>query len=63
MVRGVIEAKPWYPISYVCQLMLTHAFSYLPVQIDGAWKFVPEYSIAGPYEMFRKIVAANDWSL
>ena len=31
MVRDVIEAKPWYPVSYARQQMLKHGFSYLPV--------------------------------
>ena len=33
MVRNVVEAKPWHPVSYVRQQMLTHAFSYLPIFI------------------------------
>ena len=28
MVRDVIEAKPWQPVSYVRQQMLKHSFSY-----------------------------------
>ena len=31
MVRIVVEAKPWHPISYVRQQMLSHASFYLPV--------------------------------
>jgi predicted transcriptional regulator len=46
MVRNVVEAKPWHPVSYVRQQMLTHAYSYLPILYDEAWKIIPEYSIA-----------------
>ncbi len=46
MVRNVVEAKPWHPVSYVRQQMLTQAFSYLPIWHSGAWKLVPEYSVA-----------------
>ena len=48
MVRDVIEAKEWQPISYVRQQMLTHAFSYLPLfyEQEGCWCFVAEGSIA-----------------
>ena len=31
MVRDVVEAKPWHPISYVRQQILKHGFSYLPI--------------------------------
>jgi hypothetical protein len=30
MVRTVVDAKRWHPVSYVRQQMLTNAFSYLP---------------------------------
>ncbi len=46
MVRNVVEAKPWQPVSYVRQQMLTQAFSYLPIWQDTTWKLVPEYSVA-----------------
>jgi CBS-domain-containing membrane protein len=46
MVRDVTEAKAWHPISYIRQLMLTHAFSYLPLRDEETWKVVPDYSIA-----------------
>jgi predicted transcriptional regulator len=46
MVRNVVSTKPWQPISYVRQQMLTHAFSYLPIWHSGAWKLLPEFSIA-----------------
>jgi predicted transcriptional regulator len=46
MVRDVVEAKLWHPISYVRQQMLTHAFSFLPVLKENTWWFVAEYSLA-----------------
>jgi predicted transcriptional regulator len=46
MVRDVVDAKPWHPVSYIRQQMLTHAFSYLPVWHADAWKLIPEYAVA-----------------
>jgi predicted transcriptional regulator len=46
MVRNVVEVKPWHPVSHVRQQMLTQAFSFLPIWYDGAWNFIPEYSVA-----------------
>jgi hypothetical protein len=46
MVRNVVEANAWHPISYVRQQMLTHAFSYLPIWNTDAWKLIPDYFIA-----------------
>jgi len=46
MVREVVVAEQWYPISYVRQLMLKYAFSYLP-SFDGIeWRLVPEWAVA-----------------
>ena len=49
MVRDVVEAKPWYPISYVRQQMLKHGFSYLPIWFENEkkWKLISDYSVAG----------------
>lgn len=46
MVRGVVEAKSWHPVSYVRQQMLRHAFSYLPIQYKNAWQVISDYSVA-----------------
>jgi hypothetical protein len=46
MVRNVVDAKPWHPVSYVRQQMLSHAFSYLPICHADAWKLIPEYAVA-----------------
>src|SRR3546814_18650900 len=41
MVREVIQAELWQPISYVRQQMLKHAFSYVPIGYNDAWWLVP----------------------
>ena len=48
MVRDVVEAKLWQPVSYVRQQILKHSFSYLPVWFEGEnkWKLISEYSVA-----------------
>ena len=46
MVRDVVEAKLWHPVSYVRQQMLKHAFSYIPVRMETTWWLIPEYSLA-----------------
>jgi predicted transcriptional regulator len=46
MVRNVVDAKAWHPVSYVRLQMLTHAFSYLPIWYADAWKLIPEYGVA-----------------
>jgi CBS-domain-containing membrane protein len=46
MVRDVVEAKLWHPVSYVRQQMLKHAFSYLPVRVKDTWLLIPECSVA-----------------
>jgi hypothetical protein len=46
MVRNVVDAKAWHPLSYVRQQMLTRAFSYLPIWYADAWNLIPDYAIA-----------------
>ncbi len=46
MVRDVVEAKLWHPVSYVRQQMLMHSFSYIPVRRETTWWLIPEYSMA-----------------
>jgi CBS domain-containing protein len=46
MVREVVEAQLWHPLSYVRQQMLKHAFSHIPIRVDGQWFLIPEWSIA-----------------
>ena len=45
MVRGVVIAEPWHPISYVRQQMLKHSFSHLPVFVES-WKLISESAMA-----------------
>lgn len=45
MVKSPVIIQPWQPIAYARQLILTHSFSYLPVNLDG-WKIVSEFSMA-----------------
>ena len=46
MVRDVVEAKLWHPVSYVRQQMLKHAFSYLPVREENTWQLIPDFLLA-----------------
>lgn len=46
MVRDVVEAKLWHPVSFVRQQMLMHSFSYIPVRRETTWWLIPEYSMA-----------------
>ncbi len=46
MVRDVVEAKLWHPVSYGRQQMLMHSVSYIPVRRETTWWLIPEYSMA-----------------
>lgn len=46
MIRQVVVAQPWQPISYVRQQMLTYSISYLPIRKDGSWKLISDYEVA-----------------
>ena len=48
MVRDVVEAKLWQPVSYARQQMLKHSFSYLPIWFENEekWKMISDYSVA-----------------
>lgn len=46
MVHDVVLAQPWHPISYIRQLMLKNAFSYLPVLASNQWRLISESSVA-----------------
>ena len=45
MVKSPVVVEPWQPVAHARQLMLTHSFSFLPVQLNG-WKLVSEVSLA-----------------
>lgn len=46
MVRDVVEAKLWHPVSYVRQQMLKHAFSYLPLRKEETWWLLADFTLA-----------------
>ena len=46
MVHNPVTADMWHPVSYVREIMLAEAFSFLPVFDAGKWKVVADYSIA-----------------
>jgi CBS domain-containing protein len=46
MVKSPVTVEPWQPVAHARQLMLTHSFSFLPVQIIGCWKLISETSMA-----------------
>lgn len=46
MVKSPVIVEDWQPVAYARQLMLTHSFSYLPVQIDKKWKLITEMGLA-----------------
>jgi hypothetical protein len=46
MVRSVVGAQPWEPLSFVRQQMLSNAFSYLPLHMDHHWFLVSDLEVA-----------------
>ena len=46
MVREVVSVKSWQPVAHARQLMLTHSFSFLPVETKSGWKLLSEMSVA-----------------
>lgn len=50
MVRSPLTATPWFPISYVRQIMMANAFSFLPVRMSDNevrdWLVVSDTAIA-----------------
>jgi len=46
MIRQVIVAQPWQPISYVRQQMLTYSVTYLPIKLGEGWKLISDYEVA-----------------
>ncbi|UUZ69400.1 hypothetical protein LP416_07855 [Polaromonas sp. P2-4] len=45
MVKSAVVVESWQPVAHARQLMLTHSFSFLPVQLGG-WKLLSEISLA-----------------
>jgi len=54
MVRGVISAEVWQPVSFVRQLMLANSFSYLPILIQHDWYLLSDSNIANYTQVDRK---------
>lgn len=46
MVKEVVSVKSWQPVAHARELMLTHSFSFLPVETEGGWKVLSEMSVA-----------------
>ncbi len=46
MTSSVICAEPWQTVGQVRRDMLANSFSFLPIRIDGAWKFVADRCVA-----------------
>ena len=46
MVRNVIYAESWQPISHIRQIMLANNFSYIPFQEDKKWYFISDFLLA-----------------
>jgi hypothetical protein len=50
MVRALVCAAPWQPLSFVRQTLLAHSFSALPVYIDSdeakGWRLVSDFALA-----------------
>lgn len=53
MVKSPVTVQPWEPVAHARQLMLTHSFSYLPIDIGG-WKLVSDASLAKYLQLSRK---------
>lgn len=45
MVRSPVCAELWHPLSAVRRTMLLNAFSFLPFEKDGKWKFVSDVAV------------------
>jgi predicted transcriptional regulator len=46
MVRGVVSAELWQPLSYLRQIMLSNSFSFLPLFDKGEWKLISDLMLA-----------------
>ncbi len=45
MIRDVVTAELWQPISFVRQQMLVNSFTHLPLFYKGEWKLISDYAI------------------
>ena len=45
MVREVIQAEEWQPVSFARQQMLANSYSYLPIRYKGEWNLISDAAI------------------
>lgn len=45
MVRNLIYAELWQPVSYIRQQMLVNSFSFLPVNNEGKWFLISDLDV------------------
>ncbi len=46
MVRNVICAEEWQPISFIRQQMLANSFTFMPVKIEKHWRLISDLEVA-----------------
>lgn len=63
MVKSPVTVDSWQPVALARQLMLTHSFSFLPVQVGGKWKLISESAMAKylrqPEGSWKKLLASS----
>lgn len=45
MVREVVQAEEWQPVSFARQQMLANSYSYLPIRYKGEWNLISDAAI------------------
>ncbi len=46
MVRNIVTAEMWHPVSFVRQQMLINSFTYLPLFDGSEWKVLSDHAVA-----------------
>lgn len=46
MVRNIVTAELWHPVSFVRQQMLINSFTYLPLFDGSEWKVISDHAVA-----------------
>ena len=46
MVKGVMSAELWQPLSYVRQIMLANSYSFLPIKYKDEWHLISDQAVA-----------------
>lgn len=57
MVEGVLFAEPFMTLAKVRELMLSHSFSFLPVQLPDAYALIPDFEVA----KLRRTSTGDGW--